>query len=84
MNELLDIIPRFNGRRILVIGDLCLDEYIVGKARRLSREAPVPVLEFQEQFTLPGAAANPALNIQALVARPSWSEWWAATSRAAC
>lgn len=66
MNELQDIIPSFSGRRILVIGDLCLDEYIVGKARRLSREAPVPVLEFQEQFTLPGAAANPALNIQAL------------------
>lgn len=66
MNELLGIIPGFSGRRVLVIGDLCLDEYIIGKAMRLSREAPVPVLEFQEQFTLPGAAANPALNIQAL------------------
>lgn len=66
MNDLLDIIKAFSGRRILVIGDLCLDEYIVGKATRLSREAPVPVLEFQDQFTLPGAAANPALNIQAL------------------
>lgn len=66
MNDLLEIIPRFSGKRILVIGDLCLDQYIVGKARRLSREAPVPVLEFQEEFALPGAAANPALNIQAL------------------
>lgn len=66
MNELLEIIPRFRGKRILVIGDLCLDEYIVGRATRLSREAPVPVLEFQDQFSLPGAAANPALNIQAL------------------
>ncbi|MDO8692296.1 MAG: PfkB family carbohydrate kinase [Dehalococcoidia bacterium] len=66
MNELLNIIPRFNGRRILVVGDLCLDEYILGKPQRLSREAPVPVLEFQGRFTLPGAAANPALNIQAL------------------
>ena len=66
MNELLNIIPRFSGRRILVVGDLCLDEYIIGKPQRLSREAPVPVLEFQGRFTLPGAAANPALNIQAL------------------
>lgn len=66
MNELLEVIPRFTGRRVLVIGDLCLDEYIVGRARRLSREAPVPVLEFEDQFTLPGAATNPALNIQAL------------------
>ena len=69
MNQLLDIIRRFSGRRILVVGDLCLDEYIIGKPRRLSREAPVPVLEFQEQFTVPGAAANPALNIQALGAQ---------------
>jgi len=38
----------------------------VGKATRLSREAPVPVLEFQRQFSLPGAAANPAQNIQSL------------------
>jgi rfaE bifunctional protein kinase chain/domain len=66
MNELLSIIPRFTGRRILVVGDLCLDEYVIGRAQRLSREAPVPVLEFQKRFTVPGAAANPALNIQAL------------------
>lgn len=50
---------------MLVLGDLCLDEYILGRAQRLSREAPVPVLEFQERFTVPGAACNPALNIQA-------------------
>ncbi|MDP2726810.1 MAG: PfkB family carbohydrate kinase [Dehalococcoidia bacterium] len=66
MKDLLGIIPRFSGKRILVVGDLCLDQYIVGRATRLSREAPVPVLEFQEDFTLPGAAANPALNIQAM------------------
>jgi len=54
------------GRRILVVGDLFLDEYLVGKATRLSREAPIPVLEFVHRFTLPGGAANPAHNIAAL------------------
>ena len=63
---LLRWLPKFSGKRILVLGDLCLDEYLIGKAQRLSREAPVPVLEFQERFTVPGAACNPALNIQSL------------------
>lgn len=50
----------------MVVGDVCLDEYIIGKAQRLSREAPVPILEFQRRFTIPGAAANPALNVKAM------------------
>lgn len=64
--ELLKLVSRLPGKRVLVVGDLCLDEYIVGRARRLSREAPVPVLEFERQFAVPGAGANPALNISAL------------------
>lgn len=66
MEDLSSFLARFGQRRILVIGDICLDEYLIGKPERLSREAPVPILEFQQRFTLPGAAANPALNIQAL------------------
>ncbi|MBI4301391.1 MAG: hypothetical protein HY664_02150 [Chloroflexi bacterium] len=66
MKELLGWLSRLVGKKVLVVGDLCLDEYIIGQAQRLSREAPVPVLEFQRRFTVPGAAANPALNIQAL------------------
>lgn len=62
-------LPEGTGKRILVLGDLCLDEYLVGKAARLSREAPVPVLEMTERFAIPGAACNPALNIQALGGR---------------
>ncbi|HIQ04339.1 MAG TPA: ribokinase [Anaerolineae bacterium] len=53
-------------RCILVVGDLILDEYLIGRATRLSREAPVPVLEFEERFTRPGGAANPAHNVVAL------------------
>ncbi len=60
------LIARLRGLRILVIGDLVLDEYVVGRASRLSREAPVPVLELIERFCRPGAACNPAANIAAL------------------
>jgi len=52
--------------RVLVVGDLCLDEYLIGRATRLSREAPVPVLEQQHRFTRLGGAANPAHNVVAL------------------
>jgi rfaE bifunctional protein kinase chain/domain len=63
---LLQALPELQARSILVLGDLFLDEYIVGRATRLSREAPVPVLEFDRRFFLPGGAANPAHNICAL------------------
>ncbi|MCC7372408.1 MAG: bifunctional hydroxymethylpyrimidine kinase/phosphomethylpyrimidine kinase [Chloroflexi bacterium] len=56
----------FQGRKILVVGDLVLDEYLLGRASRLSREAPVPVLELVERSWRPGAATNPAANIAAL------------------
>src|SRR6266545_2919902 len=60
------LIPRFAGSRILVIGDLVLDEYVVGRATRVSREAPIPVLELVERFCRPGAASNPAANVASL------------------
>jgi rfaE bifunctional protein kinase chain/domain len=53
-------------QRILVIGDVFLDEYVFGHATRLSREAPIPVLEFDRRTYIPGGAANPANNIAAL------------------
>ncbi|MFQ6059173.1 MAG: bifunctional heptose 7-phosphate kinase/heptose 1-phosphate adenyltransferase [Anaerolineae bacterium] len=65
-DKLLELLPKLSGRRILVLGDLFLDEYVVGRATRLSREAPIPVLEFSRRFELPGGAANPAHNICAL------------------
>lgn len=64
--RLLDLIPRLANHTVLVIGDLFLDEYVVGRAERLSREAPIPVLSFSRRFCLPGGAANPAHNIAAL------------------
>ncbi|EFO80772.1 PfkB domain protein [Oscillochloris trichoides DG-6] len=59
-------IPRLAGQRILVVGDVSLDEYLFGRATRLSREAPIPVLELQRREIILGGAANPARNIVAL------------------
>jgi D-glycero-beta-D-manno-heptose-7-phosphate kinase len=63
---LQDLIPRFAGKRVLVLGDVFLDEYLIGDATRMSREAPVPVLEFRERRRIPGGAGNPAANAAAL------------------
>ncbi len=65
-DKLLGFIPRLAGRRIVVVGDVFLDEYIIGRATRLSREAPIPVLEFEGRRWVPGGAANPAHNVVAL------------------
>jgi rfaE bifunctional protein kinase chain/domain len=54
------------GRRVVVVGDVCLDEYLIGAAERISREAPVPVLHLARRFARAGGAANPALNVAAL------------------
>jgi rfaE bifunctional protein kinase chain/domain len=60
------IVGALAGRRVLVVGDMFLDEYLVGRAVRLSREAPVPVLEHTQSFALLGGACNPAHNVVAL------------------
>ena len=57
------ILAGFAGRRIAVVGDAILDRYLIGESERLSREAPVPVLELQEHRQILGGAANPAANL---------------------
>lgn len=52
--------------RVLVVGDLFLDRMIFGRVARVSREAPVPVLEETRQLDLPGGGTAPALNVVAL------------------
>ncbi|MCU0475742.1 MAG: bifunctional ADP-heptose synthase [Anaerolineae bacterium] len=69
MPSLPDLLDRFPRLTVLVIGDAILDEYITGRADRLSREAPVPVIEAQSQRAIPGGAANPAVNLAALGAK---------------
>lgn len=68
-NKLLDLIQNFKNAKILVVGDIILDEYLWGMANRLSPEAPVPVLEVKRKTYLLGGAANVANNIAAMGAK---------------
>ena len=59
-------ITRFAGKKVLVVGDMVADEYIIGTPAFISREAPVLVLEQRERFTVPGGATNPGVNARML------------------
>src|SRR5580658_7990040 len=58
------LLSGFADRRILVIGDLMLDEYIWGKVSRISPEAPVPVVNVTGETYYPGGAANVVRNVR--------------------
>lgn len=60
----------FPQKRIAVVGDVMLDGYITGEVKRVSPEAPVPVVMVEEEFYRFGGAANVALNIQQLGGTP--------------
>ena len=60
---------RMAGRRVVIVGDAVLDSYLEGRATRLSREAPVPVVAVERRIDAPGGAANAAVNASALGAR---------------
>ena len=64
----LQALPRngFTSVKVLVIGDLMLDQYVDGEVQRISPEAPVPVLSVQKRRAVPGGAANVAMNIGGL------------------
>ncbi len=61
----------FTRTEVLVLGDVMLDAYLWGRVDRISPEAPVPVVHVQERTARLGGAANVALNLHALGARPS-------------
>lgn len=65
--ESLDgLLSRFRRAKVLVIGDLILDEFVWGKVSRISPEAPVPVVWVERESVMPGGAANVANNIRSL------------------
>ncbi len=64
--ELLRTIARFPGRRVLVVGDLMLDQYVRGEVSRISPEAPVPVICVTGESTIPGGAGNVVNNLASL------------------
>ncbi len=59
-------IPAFNKARVLVVGDVMLDRYWYGPTQRISPEAPVPVVNINQDEDRPGGAANVALNIASM------------------
>ncbi len=61
--RLLGILDQIPGTRIAVIGDLIADEFLYGRIARVSREAPVLVLQYRDLVRLPGGAANAANNL---------------------
>jgi rfaE bifunctional protein kinase chain/domain len=69
--RLIEIIKQFPQRRILVVGDSVADQFIYGAISRVSREAPVFILQHEHTETLPGGAANCALNLASLGATVS-------------
>ena len=60
------LLKKMAGTRVLVIGDLILDEFIWGQVDRISPEAPVPVVWVERESAMPGGAANVAANVRAL------------------
>src|SRR5437764_1863584 len=60
------LIDSFAGKRVLVIGDMVADEYLIGRPTRIAREAPVLILELHEERTVPGGATNVAVNARTL------------------
>lgn len=62
------LLDRARKARILVIGDVMLDQFIWGDVRRISPEAPVPVVDFSRESSMPGGAANVARNLTSLEA----------------
>ena len=70
-DKLIRIIKRFGEQRIVILGDAIADKFLHGAISRVSREAPVFILRHQHTETLPGGAANCAMNLVALGAHVS-------------
>jgi rfaE bifunctional protein kinase chain/domain len=64
--RLVEIVRRFAGQRIVIVGDAIADKFLHGSISRVSREAPVFILRHEQTETLPGGAANCAMNLVAL------------------
>lgn len=67
--RLAALIEALPDRRLLVIGDLIADQFVSGEIARISREAPVMILKYEDTRTLPGGAGNAASNVAALAAK---------------
>ena len=73
--RLLELLEGFRGLRVMVVGDLILDHYLVGDAGRISREYPVIILNHERDEYRPGGAANTMANLTALGAEVVPAGW---------
>lgn len=71
MKSLDTLVRQFDRPRVLVLGDMVADEYLMGRPARISREAPVLILHYTGSFLRPGGASNPAANLSRLGAAAS-------------
>src|SRR6202000_2760009 len=62
--------------KVLVVGDLMLDRYILGDVDRISPEAPVPVIRHAQRYERPGGAANVAMNLAGLGCQTLLAGFW--------
>src|SRR5947208_6540585 len=67
--RLLKLVDAFPARRITIAGDLIADEFVYGRVARVSREAPVLILEYDTTEIVPGGAGNAANNVASLGGR---------------
>ncbi len=65
-DNLNQLVEQFSQLKILVLGDFLLDEFIFGEISRVSREAPVLILNYQSTQTVPGGGANTVANVASL------------------
>ena len=68
--RLIELVDRFHGRRVAVFGDLIVDEFIYGEIARVSREAPVLILNYDSTEIVAGGAGNAASNVASLGGTP--------------
>ena len=66
-----ELVERFEGMGVCVLGEAMLDTYLRGTSTRLSREAPAPVVDIGDELDAPGGAANTAANVAALGGQPA-------------
>jgi rfaE bifunctional protein kinase chain/domain len=70
VSDLIPLIQQLRGKRLLVVADLVVDEFLFGRIQRVSREAPVLILLYDGTDARPGGGANAVLNIRTLGGRP--------------
>src|SRR5512146_2144382 len=66
LNRVRQLLTAAREARVLVMGDVMLDQFVWGNVARISPEAPVPVVDFERESFMPGGAANVARNLTAL------------------